>query len=95
MDDRTDAERFMVARTGIVDAAQQALAQFDHTTDAMITGYVMAVEYLGSDGDYQVWWLCGTGQPSEESLAGLPSWRVEGLARKVVNDIASRNVRDE
>ena len=65
------------------------------TRGALVTGYVVVFEVADGSGYSACMWLTGSGgEPKEEYLEGLPSWRVEGLVRKVLRDIHCENVAD-
>lgn len=83
------------ARRLIVEAAGEHIDQFEGWEGALCTGYVVIYELTGADGRCCLW-LTGNGaDPDEEHDEGLDSWRVEGMVRKVLRDLDTRNVTQD
>ena len=77
----------------------KAIAEYadshDVTAGGLCTGYVCIMEITHVDGRACLWITGNGGQPDEQNLEGLDSWRVEGLVRKVLRDLNIDNVTDE
>ncbi len=91
MTERAELER--IARQKMVEACAAWIDQWDWTAGSIVTGYVVIMETTRPDGEVDCTWATGSGADvSDLDDAPLVSWRVEGLARKVIRDIYSNNV---
>jgi hypothetical protein len=83
------------ARKLMSQAGAEYADAYEVTSGALVTGYVSVFEFTTAEGRYCLW-LTGTGgEPDQEHTEGLDSWRVEGMVRKVLRDIYSKNTSDE
>lgn len=80
------------ARKALTEAHAQLADAFEATAGAICTGYVTVYELTTAEGRYCMWLTGNGGDPDETDDEGLDSWRMEGLLRKALRDLDSRNV---
>jgi hypothetical protein len=89
-------ERTREARRLIVQAAGEHVDQFEGWEGSICTAFVTILELHSPEGHRCCIWFTGNGvDPGETHDEGLDSWRVEGMVRKVLRDLDSRNVTAE
>lgn len=85
-----NAEKRHEARRLASDAAAAWVTQEEGTEGVIVTGYVLAIECIGTDGQYGLFWATGDGRPPDpdgDDLAGLAPHRVTGILRGCVDEI--------
>jgi hypothetical protein len=89
-----DVEQADKARKLMVEACAEWIDQWDWTAGSIVTGFVVVMETARPDGTLDCTWATGTGGDVKEGdAAGLPPWRVEGMAHRVIRDINIGNVQ--
>jgi hypothetical protein len=88
----TEESRRDRARSLLLEGCGAWIDQWDHTSGSVITGWLVAVESVRLDGYVDVEWAAGSGGPTEHDASGLPSHRIDGMARSVSRDIDAMRI---
>ena len=73
------------ARALLIQGCERWVQQWDHV-DGVLTGFVVIVETMGTDGLPNLVWASGNGMPPENDpsvQSGLARWRIRGMCADV------------
>lgn len=74
------------ARDLVLRGAQTWIDSYERTRGGVVTGFVLIVESVDTDGDPSLVWASGNGLPTTDDGGGLSRWRILGM----VGDVAAQ-----
>lgn len=77
------------ARDLMLQGAQMWIDSYERTEGGVLTGFLLIIESMDTDGEPELLWASGNGLPTSNGGGGLPRWRLLGMVQDIANQMVA------